>query len=346
MADTPARKVPGPTKDSPSIVMARIGAVTTKKGDKVGEWITVHFNPSSLQLQVSNELKTTRNQQRAQYIAKANAKLTMELQFDTTDTGEDVTTTTRKLQAFIVPAKPGQSPPRQPPPPAVVFEWGRIKFKGIAENYKETIDFFSADGVPLRASVNLTLTRQDHVFDQAAGQSSSGFGNDTALDTPPSSPAAAANAGEDPGAARAVAEANGQENLRFGDGSPLTIDAEISLKPATAFAAGGGLSVGLGIGGGLDAGVGADLGAGLSGLAGLSASEGAFAGLRPTVAATASTARLNTSALVTQARSAVLSTDRDAAFHVGGRAAMEGPSGLRADVGVRGGPGVHLSFED
>ena len=94
----------------------------------------------------------------------------MELQFDTTDDGADVTQTTRKLQAFIAPpSPPGQPADRQVPPPLVLFEWGRIKFKGIAESYKETIDFFSASGVPLRASVNLTLSRQDKVFDDSAG---------------------------------------------------------------------------------------------------------------------------------------------------------------------------------
>ena len=48
--------------------------------------------------------------------------------------------------------------------PKVEFGWGTYSFKGVVEQYKETIDFFSADGVPLRASVNLTLASQELTF--------------------------------------------------------------------------------------------------------------------------------------------------------------------------------------
>jgi contractile injection system tube protein len=363
--------------------MARIGAVTGHN-DQVAEWIDVHFNPASLQLQVSNELKDTRNNERKQYVAKANAKLTMELQFDTTDTGDDVTGITSKLQAFIAPPLSQQNN-QQIPPPVVLFEWGRVKFKGIAESYKETLDFFSANGVPLRSLVNLTLSRQDQVFDEPsseAPQNAGAMNDDLALDTPASSAADVANAGESPDAARSVAAANGQENLRFGNGSPLTISASITLKPPAAFAsvgAGGGLGIGLGAGAGIGIGGGAGIGigggagigisggagigisagagigisggagigigggAGISGLASLSATEGAFAGLRVSARTGASTARLNTSRLLPQVRSATLSTDRNATFQVGGKATVQGAGGLRADVG--GGLRGKLSFE-
>jgi len=370
----PPKTVPGPTPAAPKIAVARLGAVTGQH-DQVSEWVDVDFNPASLQLQISNELKDTKNNERKQYIAKSNAKLTMELHFDTTDDGKDVTQTTRKLQAFIAPpAPPGQPADRQTPPPLVLFEWGRIKFKGIAESYKETIDFFSANGVPLRASVNLTLSRQDQVFDDAGGsapQDGGATGDDDALDTPAGSAADVANAAESPDAARAVAQANGQESLRFGNGSPLTVSASITLKPPAAFAsAGGGLGIGLGASGGIGIGAGADIGigggaaagigtgasagagisagagAGMSGLSRLSATEGAFSGLRVTARAGSSTARLNTSRLLPQVRSAALSTDRNASFRVGGKATSEGAAGLSADVGGRGAPRGKLSFDN
>ncbi len=170
--------------------------------------------------------------------------------FDTTDSGDDVMQTTKKLQAFVAPPL-NQQNHQQIPPPVVLFEWGRVKFMGIAESYKETIDFFSANGVPLRASVNLTLSRQDQVFDDAPGSAPQDAGpmdDDLALDTPATSASDVANAGESPEAARAVAAANGQENLRFGNGSPLTVSASITLKPPAAFASAG---IGIGAGGGL-----------------------------------------------------------------------------------------------
>jgi hypothetical protein len=355
MPPAQATTTPAPAPASPAIAVARIGAVTGKP-ETVSDWVKVHFNPASLQLQVSNELKDTKNNERKQYVAKSNAKLTMELQFDTTDSGNDVTETTRKLQAFVAPPLPAGDQARQKlPPPAVIFEWGRIRFKGIVESYKETIDFFSASGVPLRASVALTLSRQDQVFDESAGggrQNVGGRDNARALNTPPGSAADAANAGQSPWAARSVAADNGQESLRFGDGSALTLSAEITLKPPAAFAsAGAGLGVGAGLG--LDAGLGVGAGiagaaggvtAGVSGLSRLSATEGAFAALR--VATTGpSTARLNTSRLMPQAGSASLSTDRHARFQVGGRATAGGAAGLNADVGARADLKGRLTFE-
>ena len=359
----PPKTVAGPTDASPRIAVARLGKVSGRN-DQVSDadWIDVHFNPASLQLQVSNELKDTQNNERKQYIAKANAKLTLDLQFDTTDSGDDVTQTTRKIQAFIAPPLPaGEEARKQLPPPVVLFEWGRITFKGITESYKETIDFFSASGVPLRSSVNLTLSRQDQVFDDAPGGAPESAGDLAgALDLPASSAADAANAAQSPGAARGVAAANGQEELRFGSGAGLTLSASVELKPPAAFAAGGagigiGLEGGLGVGGGIGGGAGIGIGfsagvnasagggAGIAGLAKLSATEGAFGGLR--AEGPSLSAKVKTERLAPQLRSGGLSTDHNATFQVGGKATMQGPAGLRADVGAGPGRGARLTFD-
>ncbi len=358
-----------PTPRATPVALATL-AVVTGANDRTGEPLTVHFNPASLQLQLSNELKDTKNNERKQYIAKANAKLTMDLQFDTTDTGTDVTQTTRQLQAFLAPPLPeGDAARQQIPPPLVLFEWGTLRFKGIAENYRETIDFFSAGGVPLRASVNLTLSRQDQVFDPSSG----GAGGTPAgaappdtfnLDTPPGGASDTANNLDTPGAARAIAAANGQENLRFGGGGSLNIGGSVTLKAAVAFSAGagGGLSlgagagaglsggIGIGIGGGVNAGAGfgagvsigasAGAGAGLSATARLSATEGAFAGLRVNPSGP-STLKLDPKKLMPSVSTASRSLDSGATFQAGGKATLGGATGLRADVGVSG----KLSFD-
>lgn len=348
----PASTVKGSTARTPQITLARIGVVTGKN-DQVSEWIDVHFNPASLQLQVSNELKDTKNNEAKQYIAKFSAKLTMELTFDTTGTGNDVTNTTRKLQAFVAPPRPKKGKaPREPAPPSVMFEWGHLKFKGIAENYRETLDFFSADGVPLRSTVNLTLSKQDQVFASDPGKDTPAdqIPPDTALDTPSTSPAAASNSADAPEAARAVAQANGQDNLRFGNGSPLTMNPSVTLKPPAAFASaapGGDLGLGLGGSGSGSASASAGLGvsaggtAGVSALAKLSATEGAFAGLQGTAQTGGATVQLNTARLVSQAPTTSVSVDSTATFAVGGRATVQDGSGLRADVGAR----ARLTFD-
>jgi hypothetical protein len=355
-----------PTPNAQAVALARLAVVTGDSGE-TGEALTVHFNPVSLQLQVSNELKDTGNQDRRQYIAKTTTKLTMDLQFDTTDTGQDVTGVTRRLQSFVAPPPPagGRPASNQPAPPVVVFEWGTLKFKGIVESYKETIDFFSANGVPLRAGVNLTLSRQDKVFDEppeGAPENAGSVDDPLALDTPATSAANAANGMRTPGAARAVAAANGQASLRFGTGAGLTISGSIDLKPPVAFASGGaGLSLGGGAGLGIDAGaglglsagggfgisggagigigvsasagIGASVSAGVAGMARLSATEGAFSGLNLT-AGTQTSVRLDPAKLIPKISSTSVSTDVGATFQVGGKARLEGAGGLRADVGA------------
>jgi hypothetical protein len=215
------------------------------------------------------------------------------------------------------------------------------------------MDFFSANGVPLRSSINLTLSRQDAVFDEPSGDAPSDAGGVDAdlFDAPADSAAAAANGGGAPGAARAVAAANGEESLRFGAGAGLTIGASIELKPPIAFASGtlglsigggvsagigGGVSLGIGATAGAGIGIGSSAGAGISGMARLSASEGAFNGLRLTAGPKPPARRLNPAKLLPKIHSATLATDSGATFKVGGKATLEGGAGLRADVGATG----------
>jgi hypothetical protein len=336
----PAKKEP-PRKEG--VALATIGVVGST------DQITVHFNPVSLQFTVNNQLKENGG---TQYVTTATTKLTMDLIFDSTDTGSDVTEITRKIQAFLgPPPPPGEAPEKQPTPPKVQFEWGTMTFKGYAEGYKETLDFFSIDGVPLRASVNLTLTSADRVF---AETSKSPAKDSNLVDAPPQSAADVSKNADAPGAARAIARANNQESLRFGSGTGLTVGGSVELKPAVAFSAGGGAGVSLGggsgisLGGSASAGLGvsgnASLGvsgsAGISGLARLSATEGAFSGLRTSVSAP-SAARFDPARLVPKISSSTSAIDAGATFQVGGKAIMEGSGGLRADVGASG----KLSFD-
>ena len=132
----------------------------TMTGPKVT--VPVHFNPASLQHTVSNTLKEEgKGAKKKQYVSQTTAKLTMDLTFDTTDTGEDVRITTNKMAQLLAGAE-GQS---KKVPPVVKFSWGAYSFTGMVEQYKETIDFFAAGGLPLRSSINLTLSSQDVTFE-------------------------------------------------------------------------------------------------------------------------------------------------------------------------------------
>jgi len=284
--------MPGPTPKLPSPALptnlARAYFKALLPGGAASEEIKVLFNPVSLQHTASNTLKEEGSgAKKKQFVDKSSSKLTMQLVFDTTDTGVDVRTHTMKMLSLLKPVKQGS----KQVPPNVEFGWGAYKFTGLVEQYKETLDFFSSQGTPLRANIDITLSSQDIQFESGRnpkskvdGQLSTASPAEPAMvpNPPASGPTGAANGLGDPRAARAIASANNADSLRFGGGGELAIGAGIDLRAEAAFSVGGGIGLsagagaGLGIGGGLSAGAGAGLSIG--GGAGFSAGAGAGAG--------------------------------------------------------------------
>lgn len=277
----------------------------TMTGPKVT--VPVHFNPASLQHTVSNTLKEEgKGAKKKQYVSQTTAKLTMDLTFDTTDSGEDVRITTNKMAQLLQPVAEGQS---KKVPPVVKFSWGAYSFTGMVEQYKETIDFFAAGGLPLRSSINLTLSSQDVSFEGGTSSEHASVDADLAPEPvvladdegPQGGPQGAASRAGDPRAARAIAAANGSASLRFGAGTGLAVGASASVGFSAGASVGAGFSAGIGAsaGGGFSAsvaasarggsnllpaaafavGAGAGAGVGLGGGAGIGASAGAAAGI-------------------------------------------------------------------
>lgn len=309
--------------------------------------VHAHFNPASLQYTVSNTLApATQGAGSRQFVSQTVAKLTMDLVFDTTAKnhssdleggvkgGEDVRSTTDKMAKLLQPfdGEGGKTPPR------VEFSWGLYKFTGTVEQYKETLDLFSADGVPLRASVNLTLSSDTINFDSAH--------NPTAkVDAAPKfdpvqvpasgGPAGVANAGGDPRAARAIAGVNASASLRFGGSASLLVEAKVSLGAPAAFAAGGGAGFGLGVGGGAGLSFGVGAGAGVGATAGA-----AFGGLRSGVSVGASLP--NPQALLPAAPA---TSGAGLSFAPGGMAQGGGAGSLGTDVGAQADLQARMNFE-
>lgn len=266
-----------------------------------GEEVTVHFNPVSLQIAIQNTLEE-KGRDKKQYVTKSVAKLTMDLVFDSTGTGGDVREETSKIAKFMEPeASPGRTSNNGRIPTIVAFEWGAFRFQGLIESYRETVDFFSADGVPLRASINLTLARQEQVFERdttaRAGEltraSEARTNQSLSLDAVevPGAPnldtTGVAAQGGNPQAGKSIAAANGLETMRFTTGATLVASGSIELKPPVAFASasvglgagiGGGIGGGAGAGIGIGGGIGAGVGVGIGGGAGVSAGIGGSAG--------------------------------------------------------------------
>ncbi len=258
------------------------------------ENIEVHFNPASLQLTLSTKLneKKAKGEGGRQAVNESTAKLSVELVFDTTDTLNNVCDTTVKVARLL--GDKGQ------PPPLVTFAWGAFKFVGIVDSYKETLDFFSAEGVPLRSSVALGMTQDENIFDrgpagqQAAGWSpAGGAGSNNARVAPTggSITQTAARAGA-PEAGRFIAAMNGVENMRFPSAPTLTVDVSASLSPPAAFA---------GVG------------------AGAPSPRGAFSGLRVPQVSAAAAARLDPARLLRRVETHTHATEDGASFELGGR---------------------------
>ncbi len=315
------------------------------------EEIEVHFNPESLQYSITNNLQNQGSgNSTKQYVSDSTGKLSMALVFDTTGSGEDVRRHTLKIAKLMEPAGSGN----EKTPPVVNFEWGSYKFKGMVDTYKETLDYFSANGVPLRASVNLSMSSQDDVFEGGAGGANAGTGDAAGTPNPavPANPVqgkgltdVATKAGA-PGAAKNLAASNGVENMRFPGDSPIEIDASVALKGPAAFAsAGAGISIGGGLDLGVDAGVGLAAGAavGSSLSAGVSAGAGAFAGLQASAASGASNTLKLDKFIGTDVAGGV---GIDAgSIGLGGSAGLQGSASLKAEVGAAGELKAKIQFD-
>lgn len=256
--------------DADGITRARFRPITD---GQPGEPLPVHFNPETLEYQLTNNIDQRGNSNsNKQYISQSTGKLTMQLLFDTTDTGTDVRSVTERLQALMKPKEEGRKRVAQ----VVQFEWGAFRFKGTFDSYKETLDYFSASGVPLRASANVTLSQQDGVFEPTE------HGEPVLVSGSLTLSPVAGQVADDREVPRDVAEQNGEENLRSLSGAPLEFSLEVELLPPTAFASGAfGVSLGVGINAELGIGVGLDasFGAGVRFGAGASIGGGVGVGL-------------------------------------------------------------------
>lgn len=320
----------------------------TDVADGAATPIHVHFNPVSLQYRVSNTLRPNPSatapsgnpEQTKQYLTGSSATLTLELSFDSTDSGRDVRDTTSRIAAFMRPNKDNTAA-------VVLFSWGSFQFQGMFRSYQETLDFFSPEGVPLRAAVSISMDEQNRVINERAS-ASGGVG--AVLAVGGNLTLLAGQIG-DPRAARGIGLANGSVSLRLDAGASLEIGAQVSISAAAGFATGA--SVGFGVGAGSGIGVGAGLGAsagfgagvglGASAGVGLGVSAGASAGSSLGGAASlgpfgelrtprAASFSLNPQALLPAPESTGLATDAGSGFSLTG-AATPGTASLSAKLG-------------
>lgn len=195
--------------------------------------VTVQFNPETLDLTLSNEIKKGEDDQPAQVVTNATASLAMELVFDTTTTGDDVRGRTFAIARMMDPRQAGGDDTENKVPSIVRFEWGTVKFEGYIDSFSESIEMFSYEGVPLRSTVSLSLTQQERSlepntnvdYDNDTG-GDFGAGGDGAQQGPLSGDESVTDLAQkagNPDAARGLAEANGVENMRLPETDSLMV---------------------------------------------------------------------------------------------------------------------------
>ncbi len=134
-------------------------------------WTVVQFNPETLKVSFANQIATPSGAgdqsgtPARQFVGAGTTKLSLQLWFDVnapqaegggTQPVDDVRKLTQKVAFFITPQQEG----KKFVPPAVRFLWGSFQFDGLMESLEESLEFFSSEGKPLRASMTLNLSQQ------------------------------------------------------------------------------------------------------------------------------------------------------------------------------------------
>jgi len=267
------------------------GGVTSE-----GPEFEVQFNPETLSLALSNQVAggDQAGGSAIQFNSKGTTKLTFDLIFDVTDpkidqrfNGEnkpesrtDVRKISKLVSDFMRTERTGTGDDTRFVPPGVRFSWGTFRFDGVVDSLSEKLDFFSDQGVPLRSTVGVSITKQDvDVNFNAPASDAQGNANAGTAETTmaPEGKSVADLQGDKKGPWQGDAIANGIENPRdLPVGTPLNLGTDqaaalnASLQGKAGMGIGGGFglegniggSFGVGISGSLDLGLDADLGIG------------------------------------------------------------------------------------
>jgi hypothetical protein len=139
--------------------------------------LEVQFNPESLKVAFSNQQAggDAAGGNAIQFVGPGTTKLSVELLFDVTGprvpsaAGDpaDVRRLTKEVVYFMTPVKVGggKSPGKKGKKtkdkyviPGIRFLWGSFLFEGVLTSMNETLEYFSTDGRPLRASVTVEMS--------------------------------------------------------------------------------------------------------------------------------------------------------------------------------------------
>ena len=138
------------------------------------KWVKVQFNPETLTVKFSNNIVAPggggdqNGTPSLQYVGSGSTSLSLQVWFDLTvplAAGEqavsDVRTYTEKMVYFMTPTQKQLAQDTTGfIPPAVRFLWGSFQFDGMMTSLDESLEYFSHEGIPLRASITMSISQQ------------------------------------------------------------------------------------------------------------------------------------------------------------------------------------------
>ena len=132
-----------------------------------GAQIPCMFNPAELSVARTNRWEAGSNPGQGvktlQYRGANSGTLSLNLTFDTTDTGDPVTNYTDKLLALMdidTSLSGTDENSNNARPPTVTFNWGSLQFfEAVVASVNLQFTYFSSTGVPLRAKASVSLTQ-------------------------------------------------------------------------------------------------------------------------------------------------------------------------------------------
>lgn len=197
-------------------------------GTRQGQQAKVLFNPAEYSLQKGNQFANTPlpglSNPIASFVNGDADVLTLDLFFDTyTDRrSSDVREETGKISVLL------DIDPQLHAPPPVRFVWGPLRFKAVIERLTQRFTMFREDGVPVRATLNVTFREYKTIDDQLNPKpnESSDWTKRRVLAENDRLCLIAAIEYEDPAVWRVIADANDLDNPRL-----LEPGVEIVLPP-------------------------------------------------------------------------------------------------------------------
>lgn len=115
----------------------------------------VMYNPEELKLEQGNQFAEVGipglNASPLQYVRGKNRVLTMELFFDTYETGEDVRAHTAPIVRLL------DTQPQTLAPPVLLFSLGWVQFRCVLTDAGQRFTMFARDGTPVRSMMSVRL---------------------------------------------------------------------------------------------------------------------------------------------------------------------------------------------